>query len=75
MFTWVLSLWDDWKHERYLKNRDFKEWLEQSATLLRLEANNHDPNSPEYQRLMRIIEAYDKKIVDYDRKLNDYEKE
>lgn len=75
VFTWIVSLWDDWKHIQYLRNKDFKGWLETRAALLRLELNNTNPNAPEYQRLVKIIKAYDAKIAEYDRKLSDYEKE
>lgn len=75
IFTWILSLWDDWRHVQYLRNKDFKEWLENRAALLRLELNGTNPNSPEYQKLVKIIQAYDAKIVEYDRKLANYEKE
>lgn len=75
IFTWIISLWDDWKHAQYLKNKDFKEWLESHSALLRLEATNVDPNSPEYHRLLKLVDAYDQKIVEYDRKLSAYEKE
>jgi hypothetical protein len=73
--TGILSLWDDWMHSRYIKNKDFKEWLETSVTLLRMNASGVDPNSPEYQKLMKIIDAYDKAITDVDRKIAAYEKE
>jgi len=75
IFTWVLSLWDDWKHIQYLRNKDFKEWMENRAALLRLELMNTNPNSPEYLRLVNIIKSYDAKIAEYDRKLANYEKE
>ena len=68
-------MWDDWKHTQYLKNKDFKEWLENHSALLRLEVTNIDPNSPEYHRLLKIVDAYDQKIVEYDRKIASYEKE
>lgn len=75
LFSLIVSFWDDWKHSQYLKNKDFKEWLELSSTLLRMAAMDVDPNSPEYQRLVKLIKAYEQKIVDIDRKIDEYEKE
>lgn len=75
IFTWIMSLWDDWRHIQYLRNKDFKEWMENRVALLRMELANTNPNSPEYIRLVNIIKSYDAKIADYDRKLANYEKE
>lgn len=74
IITWILMEWDDWKHARYQRDKDFKEWLEQSVTLLRMSLSDHDPNSPEYRKLVKIINTYDQKIVQYDRKISEYEK-
>ncbi len=74
-FTWLVSLWDDYRHVKYLEKKDFKAWLESRVALLRLELANTDPNSAEYLRLVKIIQAYDAKIADYDRKLSKYENE
>lgn len=74
VITWMIQQYDDWKHAKYLKNKDFKSWLEARATLLRLELNGADRNSNEYQKLLQIIQAYDAKIVEYDRKLAEYER-
>ena len=34
-----------------------------------------DPTSPEYQKLVAVIKAYDEKIADYDRKIIEFEQE
>ena len=72
-FTFILSLFNDWRHTQYQKKKDLKEWLEFHNARLKQELRDTDPNSPEYARLTKVINAYDMKITDLDKKIRDYE--
>ena len=72
-FTFILSLFNDWRHTQYQKKKDLKEWLEVHNARLKQELRDTDPNSPEYARLTKVINAYDMKITDLDKKIRDYE--
>ena len=39
------------------------------------ELSNTDPNSPEVNRLNKIIDAYNREIADYDAKLREFEED
>ena len=49
--------------------------MEQHVSLLQMDLNNMDPTSPEYQRTVSIINAYDAKITEYDEKIIEFEQE
>lgn len=59
-------------HEKYLKNKEMKEWLEAHVAKLRMDLQEMNPNDPQYQKTLKIIEAYDEKIRDLDQKINEY---
>lgn len=73
--SWLAERWDDYKHNKYLKNKNFKEWLENQSALLRLDLMNVQYDSPEYQRIAKIITLYNNKIAEYDQKIQEYENE
>ena len=75
IFTIALDKWDDYKLARYEKNKELKQWMEQHVSLLQMDLNNMDPTSPEYQRTVSIINAYDAKITEYDEKIIEFEQE
>jgi hypothetical protein len=60
-------------HERHLRDVETVQWMEQHVALLRMDMMDTDPNDPKYQKLVKVIEAYDNKISDYDRKIKSYE--
>jgi hypothetical protein len=72
IFLWIGESIEDYKHSRYLKNQNLKQWMESHVANLRLELANIDPDSKEAVRLQKIIQAYDAKIAEYDRKINEY---
>jgi len=73
IFRWGGEKWDDWMHERHLRDVETLQWMEQHVALLRMDMMDTDPNDPKYQKLVKVIEAYDNKISDYDRKIKSYE--
>lgn len=75
IFLWAGEKWDNYQHLRYKRKEEFKNWMETHVALLRLELASKDPNSPEYQQLLKYIDAYDQRITAYDRDLNEYMKE
>lgn len=66
---------DRWHYDRYLKRKDLHEWMVGYTALLRYDLESKDPSSPEYQRLRKVIAAYDEKIAKYVRKIKEYEDE
>ena len=57
------------------KNVALREQLQARARLLQLELENVDPNSPEYQRLLKIIANYQKQIDRLNQEIAKYEEE
>jgi hypothetical protein len=72
IFSWIGETFDDWRHNRYLKNERLKEWMEQHNAILKLELGNMDPNSEEYMRKKKITEYWDDELTKIDRKINKY---
>ena len=59
-------------HEKYLKNKEMKEWLEAHVAKLKMDLQSKNPNDPQYQKMQKIIDVYDEKIRDLDEKINEY---
>jgi len=57
------------------KNVALREQLQARARLLQLELENVDPNSPEYQRILKIIANYQKQIDRLNQEIAKYEEE
>jgi hypothetical protein len=72
VFNWLGTWYIDWKHKKYEKNKDLKEWMEAHNALLKLELSNVSEDSPEYQRQLKIIDYWDDKISKLDRDINEY---
>ena len=49
--------------------------MEANRARLLYELSNTDPNSPEVNRLNKIIDAYNREIADYDAKLREFEED
>ena len=75
IFRWFGERWILYKHAKYLKAKKEKEWIEAHVALLKLEMQGVDPNSDEYQRLVKIINAYSEQIAELDQKIQKYENE
>ena len=75
IFGAALDAWDDYRLERYKRDKETKEWLETHVSLLRMDMDSMDKTSPEYKKMIDIIKAYDDKISEYDKAISDFEKE
>lgn len=69
--NWFVDLRD----KKNRKNVALREQLQARARLLQLELENVDPNSPEYQRLLKIIANYQKQIDRLNQEIAKYEEE
>jgi hypothetical protein len=65
----------DHRDRKNRKNVALREQLQARARLLQLELENVDPNSPEYQRLLKIIANYQKQIDRLNQEIAKYEEE
>lgn len=74
IFGAAIDAWDDYQFAKYEKNKEMKEWLENHTALLRMDMEDMDKTSPEYQRLVTIVKTYDEKIAEYDRDIQEFEK-
>lgn len=72
LFRWLGELWNLIKHNRYLKAKKEKEWLEAHVALLKLQMQGVDPNSEEYRKQVQIIESYNEMIAELDQKIDSY---
>ncbi len=66
------EVWDDWMHARYLRDKECKEWMEQHVTLIRLDLQEMEKDSPIYQKTVDVIRKYDEKIAQLESKINNY---
>lgn len=71
----IVDMWNMWKHDRYLKNKAFKEMLENQVAALRYDLMDVSYDSPEYKTLLQRIEVYNTEIAKYDKKLREYEED
>lgn len=72
IFSLIGETWDDWRHNRYLKNEQLREWIEARNALHKLDLAQIDPDSPEYQKKQKTVEYWDNKITQLDIKINKY---
>jgi len=75
VFAWPAEAFNRWQYNKNMKNKEMKEWIEVHVAKLRLDLQNVNPNSTEYVKLSKIIDAYDEKIKQLDAKINSYESE
>jgi hypothetical protein len=66
--TWVLI-----KHSLYQRTVKEREYLESHIAVLRLQLDGVDPDSPEYQHHVKVINAYNKMLTALDEKIAKYE--
>jgi len=66
--TWVVLR--HWLFQRTVKER---EYLDSHIALLKLELDGQDPDSPEYQHHVKVIDAYNKMLAELDEKISKYE--
>lgn len=75
IFGAAMDAWDDYQQDKYEKNKEIKEWLENHNALLRMDLDSMDKSDPKYQKTVEIIKAYDDKIAEYDQKIIEFEQE
>lgn len=75
IFGAAMDAWDDYQQDKYEKNKEIKEWLENHNALLRMDLDSMDRSDPKYQKTLEIIKAYDDKIAEYDQKIIEFEQE
>lgn len=66
--TWIIL-----KNLKFQSNIREKEYLESHIALLKLELDNVDPDSPEYQHHVKVIDAYNEMLTRLDEKISKYE--
>lgn len=60
------------RREWIARNEAIRDWLAAKSARFALDSANTDPDTPEYQRLLRISQNYADKVGEYDKKLEDY---
>ena len=70
---WVRELFVQVDRYFYKRNVAMREWLQTKAAILQLDMAQIDSNSPEYQRLLKILQNYSAIIADLDKKIAKYE--
>lgn len=73
VFRWLGEQWNLFKHAKYLKATKEKEWMSTHVELLRLSLSDADKDSPEYQKQVKIINAYNDMLAKLDQKIDEYE--
>ena len=71
-FYWLGEQYNLYKQARYMKQSKEKEYLESHVALLRMELAGVDPNTDEYRKRTKTIQAYDNMIAQLDQKMADY---
>jgi hypothetical protein len=74
-FQWLGEWWNLFQNARYRKIEHEREWMAKHVALLKMKLSNADPNGPDYQRSVKIIESYDALITEADKKISQYYKE
>lgn len=72
IFRWLGEQWNLFKHAKYLKAVKEKEWLQSHIAILKMDAAGIDPDSDEYRKHVKIIEAYNNMLADLDKKIDTY---
>ena len=70
--AYISRVIDDYNHDRYLEHKTTHEWLIAHCSVLQYDLQNMDPNSEEYQKLLKVIKNYDQEIAKYHQKMDDY---
>ena len=75
IFRWIGNLFVDRADKKNRKRVAEREQLQARARLLQLELDGLDPESPEYQRLVKIIANYQKLIDRLNQEIAKYEED
>ncbi len=60
-------------HWRYKRNVLMRDWLVTKTAVLKMDMEKVNPDSPEYQRMLGILQKYGDMISDYDRRIAKYQ--
>jgi len=71
-FYWLGEQYNLYKQARFMKQSKEKEYLESHVALLRMELAGVDPNTDEYRKRTKTIQAYDNMIAQLDQKMAEY---
>lgn len=71
-FKWLGEQWNLIRNNKYMKIRSEREAILAHVSLLQLDAAKADPNSPEYAKLVKVIDSYNKLIGKMNQKLAKY---
>lgn len=58
---------------RYKRNIAMRDWVQAKLVILQMDANNMDPNSPEYLRQRQIVQRYSDELAKLDMLIDRYE--
>lgn len=75
IFRWIGNLFVDMADKKNRKRVALREQLQARARLLQLELDGVDPESPDYQRLVKIIANYQKQIDRLNQAIAKYEED
>ena len=70
----VREFFSNFARVNYKRNLAMREWMQSKIIILRMDADKMDPNSPEYQRQLKILQRYSDELAKLDRKIANYEK-
>lgn len=70
--AYISRVIDDYNHDRYLEYKTTHEWLVAHCAVLQYDLQDMDPNSPEYQKMLKVIKNYEQEIAKYHQKMDDY---
>lgn len=71
IFRYIGEVWNNYKHSKYLKQKNEKEWMETQIALLALELDESDDEIRK-AKLAKIIENYQAQLAKLDRKIQEY---
>ena len=71
-FRWLGEQWNLIKDSKIRKMEAEKETIVAHVSLLQMALADMDPNSPEYQAKVKVIEAYNNMVREMDKKINQY---
>lgn len=62
-----------WLDDRHRRNKEMHEWIATRVAILKLELEDYDRDSSEYQKKKETINKWDEMMASYDKKIKEYE--
>jgi hypothetical protein len=72
-FLWATDLYFTIGRMYYDRNKALRQWMLTKVSIIQMDLNKVDPESPEYVRLIKVLDSYSAMITTYDRKIAEYE--